>query len=379
MKRGKYQIQMVSDDVYFASRQVDKLLQQLLKKQGKMRVVLPPIEPEPVKEEKPVPEPKIIEKPAIAEKQPEPEEIKEAVKEDKVEKIFEAVKQKLPEPKEIKETVVEVEIEIEEPEEVAEVVEPEIIIEEPQAVIEEVEEEIFETEAVPPTVEQIEEIAQKATENIDFGEILAEKASEIEDEAEEIEEEEEAPPVKKKTFSFKKIISEKLNASSESAVKQKSGFKVPNVEKTEAKQIQIQDIISPQIEEDDEEITKILEEKIKKTLPVSEPKVIIDEEPEEEGLDSLGDLLAAKNPQSKLDYMLLTAYYLQSKENLFKYSLKQLNSHIMPYLGSLIDHSVIHNAVALNYIEVVPDFNGTTDVTEYKLTEEGENYLLNEL
>jgi len=373
MKRGKYQIQMVSDDVYFASRQVDKLLQQLMQKQGKMRVVLPPIEPEPVKEikkeEKPVEEPKIvIEEPKTSEKQAV-EEIKKA---EKVEKIFEAVKQKLPAPEKIIEKT-------------EEIIEPEIVETVEEEVIEEVEEIIEEPEITPETVEKIEEIAQKAAESIDFGEILAEKTSEIEENEEIIEEpEEEIIPVKKKTFSFKKIISEKLKTPSEAPVKQKAGFKTPSIETTEVKQIKIQDILSSD-DENDEDIAKILEEKIKKTLPVSETKIIIDDEPEEEinlaeyGFDSLGDLLAVKNPQSKLDYMLLTAYFLQTKENLFKYSLKQLNSQIMPYLGSLIDHSVIHNAVALNYIEVVPDFNGTTDVTEYKLTEEGENYLLNEL
>ena len=83
-----------------------------------------------------------------------------------------------------------------------------------------------------------------------------------------------------------------------------------------------------------------------------------------------------KNPESKLDYILLTAYYLQNKENLYKYSLKQINSKTMPFLGSLIDHYIIHDAVASGFIEVVPDYNGTADVTEYRLTEEGENYLL---
>ena len=95
--------------------------------------------------------------------------------------------------------------------------------------------------------------------------------------------------------------------------------------------------------------------------------------------ESLADLIAVKNPQSKLDYLLLTAYYLQTTENLFKYSLKQLNSKLMPFLGYLIDHSIVHNAVAHDFIEVVPDYNGIAEVTEYRLTPLGENYLINEL
>ena len=92
--------------------------------------------------------------------------------------------------------------------------------------------------------------------------------------------------------------------------------------------------------------------------------------------ETMEELIAIKKPQSKLDYLLLTAYYLQTKEDLFKYSLKQLNSKSMPFLGSLIDHSVIHNAVAHDFIEVVPDYNGTAEVTEYRLTPVGEDYLL---
>lgn len=310
MKKGKYCVEMVSDDVYFAERQVDKLFDSLLKAKGKMRVVLPPL-PVEEKPEKVKKVPNLPEKPVL----PEPEE--QAVKEIKAEEKPEEVIKK----QEVKE---------EEPEE------------EPVPVKEEVEEE---------------------------------------------------EPPKKKGFSFKNIIKDKLAPSSPE--------EAPEAE------------IKPEIEEtadtskkpEEESITKILEEKIKKNLPPAEPEspevsvpeeIEIEEEPEEDyaemipeiaeedvseiikngTFNSLEELISLKNPESKLDYLLVASYYLQTKENLFKYSLKQLNSKIMPFLGALIDHAVIHNAVAHDFIEVVPDYNGSSDVTEYKLTEEGETYLL---
>ncbi len=48
IKKGKYYVEMKSDDIYFAIRQVDRLFEKLLKTQGRMRVVLPEIEPEKI-------------------------------------------------------------------------------------------------------------------------------------------------------------------------------------------------------------------------------------------------------------------------------------------------------------------------------------------
>jgi hypothetical protein len=90
---------------------------------------------------------------------------------------------------------------------------------------------------------------------------------------------------------------------------------------------------------------------------------------------SLKDLFKAKKPDSLLDYLLITAHYLQEYESLDRYSLKQINAKVMPFSQSPIDHAVIQKAVSLEYIEVVPDFTGMADVTEYKITPEGELYL----
>lgn len=371
IKKGKYYVEMKSDDIYFAIRQVDRLFEKLLKVQGRMRVVLPEIEQEKTPEESK----QVKKQSAVKVSPPEIPSVQEVITPESVDEQEEAVEK---------------------------------IIEKAAEIIEE----------IPVEEEEIPEISdeeiQEAVQGNLFENILAEKTQEIIEEAGEVEEEE---PVKEeagaKKFSFKNIISDKLKGSSteEAPVRQKAGFKNKAVVmEPEVPKVTPRDVISY---EEEEEIAEIIEEKIKKSIPVPEaeeqevktyrkqkaPQMepeddeyaynCVDEtgneaESREENLldmqyDSLGELIAAKNPQSKLDYLLLTAYFLQTKESLFKYSLKQLNSKAMPFLGSLIDHSIIHNAVAHDFMEVVPDYNGAAEVTEYRLTQVGENYLLNEL
>jgi hypothetical protein len=94
---------------------------------------------------------------------------------------------------------------------------------------------------------------------------------------------------------------------------------------------------------------------------------------------SFDDLIYLKKPQTKLDYLLVTAYYLQESEAKDKYSLKQINARVIPILKEAIDHSVIHEAVAHSYLLVMPDLSEGAGVTEYAISTEGIEYILNEL
>lgn len=98
-----------------------------------------------------------------------------------------------------------------------------------------------------------------------------------------------------------------------------------------------------------------------------------------EEANTVEDFVEIKKPKTLLDYLLITAYYLKEKEYFERYSLKQINSKAIKYTGKPIDHSVIQEAVTQNYLEVVPDYTGTADVTEYTITPEGENFVVNVL
>ncbi|HBG48697.1 MAG TPA: hypothetical protein DDW90_04195 [Cyanobacteria bacterium UBA9971] len=399
MKKGKYQVEMTSDDVYFANRQVDRLFEKLLSIKGRLRVVLPSIDAEKVeKETKELEQKRLIKELTPDRINTQEKQENNPVKQQK-EEPEKVVKEVITKQDEIVEKIIEKPSESEKPEPLSEK------IEEVVELVDETEEQ-EETEILAEEEEEVAEIVEEIIEeevqgNI-FENILAEKTQEIEKYYEDEEEEQTAkePPKTKKTFTFKSIITDKIKKPNydKNAPRQKAGFKTREIEEPEEQTVKPQDIVF----EEDEEIAKILEEKIKKSIPrqenkiisedeqeitaveIDEPDLIYEEESEEADLttqefESLGELIAVKKPQSKLDYLLLTAYYLQTNDSLFKYSLKQLNSKVMPFLGSLIDHSIIHNAVAQDFIEVVPDYNGTAEVTEYRLTPLGENYLINEL
>lgn len=98
-----------------------------------------------------------------------------------------------------------------------------------------------------------------------------------------------------------------------------------------------------------------------------------------EELNTLESLIQYKKPESLLEYLLVTAYYLTEIEKYDRYSLKQINAQVINYTRSPIDHSIVQKSVQQKYIEVVPDFTGMAGITEYRITDEGKAYLTGEV
>lgn len=94
---------------------------------------------------------------------------------------------------------------------------------------------------------------------------------------------------------------------------------------------------------------------------------------------SIAEFIDLKNPDTPLEFLLVAAYYLKEYDLLDRYSLKQINSKIIKFIQKPINHSVIQDAVSKSFIAVVPDYTGMADVTEYIITSEGINYLINEM
>lgn len=122
--------------------------------------------------------------------------------------------------------------------------------------------------------------------------------------------------------------------------------------------------------------SKVLEEKINKPL---EQKIKEKSNTDETIIESIKELIASKKPESLIDYLIVAAYYLSNYDNLDKYSLKQLNALIIRYTKKPIDHAVMQNAINQDLIKVIPDFTGLGDITEYTITDNGENYFLSVL
>lgn len=98
-----------------------------------------------------------------------------------------------------------------------------------------------------------------------------------------------------------------------------------------------------------------------------------------EKVDTLSEFeqhLQAYTPQNQTDYLIVTALFILNVENQERFSIKQLNAKLVPLTGKPIDHALIQEAIEQGYIRIVPDLTGTSEFTEYTLTEQGEGYFV---
>ena len=90
-------------------------------------------------------------------------------------------------------------------------------------------------------------------------------------------------------------------------------------------------------------------------------------------------LIKEKNLKDEVDFIVAAAYCLTRYENVLRFTEEQIFAKVMPFSNKKIEHNYILDAVAKNLIKVLPDFTGVSDTLEYELTEQGEDYFLNEL
>lgn len=88
------------------------------------------------------------------------------------------------------------------------------------------------------------------------------------------------------------------------------------------------------------------------------------------------NLVKSKNTTDKFHYLMITAYYLSEFEKLERFSIKQINTKLMQNLNEVIDHATLQEAINQNFVEVVPDLTGTSEIAEYNLTRSGEEFFV---
>ena len=86
-----------------------------------------------------------------------------------------------------------------------------------------------------------------------------------------------------------------------------------------------------------------------------------------------------KSLKTEIDYIVAAAYCLVHYENVLRFTEEQIKAKIAPFFEEELDHNFVLDAVAKNLIKVLPDFTGFSDTIEFELTEQGEEYFLNEL
>jgi hypothetical protein len=94
-------------------------------------------------------------------------------------------------------------------------------------------------------------------------------------------------------------------------------------------------------------------------------------EPDLSGITSLADLCDRSNAANSEDYLLLSAYYLTRMERQETFSLKKVNSILVKSGLTPVNHSVLETVLSNGYLSMVPDLTGMADVTEYKISNEG--------
>lgn len=107
---------------------------------------------------------------------------------------------------------------------------------------------------------------------------------------------------------------------------------------------------------------------------IEKPKTEVKEK--QESLSVFEEYIQKYKPEVPLDYLVVAALYVSNFELNERFSIKQINSKLVPLTGTPIDHSIMQEAIEQGYLRVVPDLTGEGELTEYALTQDGESYFV---
>ena len=88
-------------------------------------------------------------------------------------------------------------------------------------------------------------------------------------------------------------------------------------------------------------------------------------------------ILNVKNVNTRLEYLIVTAYYLSEFEKLDKFTLKLINAKLMQNIQEAVDHNVLQEAIDKGLVETLPNLPEISGSVEYRLTNLGEEAFLN--
>ena len=91
------------------------------------------------------------------------------------------------------------------------------------------------------------------------------------------------------------------------------------------------------------------------------------------------ELLKMKQPDSSLDYLIITAYYMLENENIESFQLKQLNAKLFNSMNMVVDRKTIQKAIEDGLVTVVSDGIQNDGAVEYALTRAGQEFYTNGL
>ena len=132
--------------------------------------------------------------------------------------------------------------------------------------------------------------------------------------------------------------------------------------------VRINEIKIPDAKTSTENFDTLLEE------TMAQPKTEVVEKTQ--NTSSFEEYVQSFHPSEQMDYLMITGKYIMDIENNERFSIKQLNSKLVPLTGIPVDHTIIKQAMEEDLIRIIPDLTGMSDVTEYSLTDKGEGYFV---
>jgi len=113
----------------------------------------------------------------------------------------------------------------------------------------------------------------------------------------------------------------------------------------------------------------ILEEKLQN--PVYE-----EDKPVESSFD-YESIIKMKQPESLVDYLIITAYYMLENEGRDTFELKQLNAKLFKSMKMVVDRKTMQKAVDDGLVGVISDGLDNNGIVEYSLTPRGREFYIN--
>lgn len=113
----------------------------------------------------------------------------------------------------------------------------------------------------------------------------------------------------------------------------------------------------------------ILEDKIQN--PVYEEKVLSESSFDYEAI------IKMKQPETLIDYLVITAYYMLENEGTEVFQLKQLNAKLFKSMKMVVDRKTMQKAVQDGLFDIVSAEIGDEGILEYSITSKGKEFYLN--
>ena len=155
---------------------------------------------------------------------------------------------------------------------------------------------------------------------------------------------------------------------------------IKNLKKEDNDLSDLTDLLSPKLQHEEFSVqniesfengfnfNSILEDKINN--PVYEEVL-------EQKVFNYDEFIKAKQPESLMDYLIITAYYMLENENIEQFQLKQLNAKLYNSMNLVVDRKTVQKAIEDGLLYVVSDGIQNDGAVEYALTQAGQEFYTN--